>query len=426
VNPGGIFDGVHDAVGTVVGDPARDVIEALEAGNFIRALDLADELSDDALRPRLEERLEVLEHEFLAENIEYYIVILELETIDRMRVSGLSEPIDSTRDFVHNLNNSRIAFSTAEALYELGEFAAAIDQYSLVIFDDPNYEDAMTGVIRATNSLRSTALETAANYSSVGNYESAIRVLNNALLTIPNDPDLTQQVSIYTIASENANRQGVLDMAADFANMNEWATAIDILVNALFSMPDDSQIIERIQNYEQSYLTYTLSRVDELVAENRHDEAVELISQTLRTLQDNDQLTRRMNEIEDARPTSLLAQEPVNEERWNRYISPARDSVSPRITWSGQLSSAEYYISEQYSTVQGRISANERFEAGRSVTLIILVDGEVAYETAEIQRTGEAEFEVSVVGAQFIEFRLNIEGYTTNGDITISDLFLTR
>jgi len=72
--------------------------------------------------------------------------------------------------------------------------------HNFVVYDkeDPNYDRAVDGTIRATDAFRTEVLIAASNHSNNGDYRRAIRVINSALLVIENDYELTQQLNIYT------------------------------------------------------------------------------------------------------------------------------------------------------------------------------------------------------------------------------------
>lgn len=191
-NPGGILDEIP-LVENLVGDSAADVIAALEDGDYDAAIRLAEYIDDDALQRRLETRLDTLESEFGDENIEFAALSMELDAIGRMNVPGLSSKLNATRESVTSLNASRVAFSSAEELSAEGNYAAAIAQYRLVIHDDPNFERAAHGISRATEAFRSNALAEADALVAEGDYDGALRSLDSALQTIPDDAQLASK-----------------------------------------------------------------------------------------------------------------------------------------------------------------------------------------------------------------------------------------
>lgn len=282
VNPGGILD-------AIISDPVAEVIAALEEGDYTVALDLVEDIEVGGavqlrLREGLEARLNTLVSDFKDENIELAVINMELNTIDRMGLPGLSTQIVSTRETISRLNDSRTAFNTAESLRGSGNYAAAIAQYMLVIYDDPNYGRALEGVRMATDAHRNQALTLAGNYSGNQNYDRAIIILSEALLTIENDPQITQQLNIYRVSMENANRQRVLDTASDHAADGNWAVAISVLTTALRDMPGDSLITERLRSYEQSFVDAAVADADGLASESRYNDAISMLNTVLQSV----------------------------------------------------------------------------------------------------------------------------------------------
>jgi len=303
------FSGAQRVITNILGlgDWVGDVIYALEAGDHERALEIAVNISDDALTEGLGERLDTLEYEFFNETIEYSVIMMELNTIERMDVSILNQRVASTRDIISRLNESRIAFNAAESLFEQGSYEAAIVQYMLVIQNDPNYNRALTGLRIATDALRNEALTSAENYSVDGEYEMAINVLSKALLVIENDSELTQQLDVYKISFDNANRQRILDTAANYVDDNEWSRAISFLNNVLQDILNDAIVEERLRSYKQDYVIHATSQADRLVRQGSYDDAIFILSNVLYTLPGNAQIIEQISRVEGLRPVSLAS-----------------------------------------------------------------------------------------------------------------------
>jgi len=430
LNPGGIFDGVHEMVDSIGGDPVSDVITALEDGNYEEALALAEEIEDGALQARLEERLSTLATEFRDETIEFSVASMELDTIGRMDIPELTAPINTTRTSINNLNNSRAAYNTAVTFFERGNYAQAIEQYSLVIQDDPNYESARDGVRRATEAYRNAAIAAAGNYSEDGNYVRAIRILEEALLVIQSDAEITQQLNIYRVSYTAANRQRVLDTAAGYADDDNWPNAIATLNAALRNMPGDTLITERLRSYEQSYVTIVVSESNNLVSANRHDDAIALITQALQVIPDNEQLSIMRDDVTEARPISLLSLTPVNSSRWTPNSGVLEDSlgnhyeaVMPFIVIPDQ-SFGEFFVRQEFSTLRGRLAPHRDLRQDRTASIRVYADGQLVYASPEISRTTlPFDFEVNISGAQFITVR---NTGTHWGHILALDMVLER
>ena len=365
-------------------DPVADVIAALEAGDYTEALALVEEMDGDSdvlqsnLQSSLQERLRILEADFLSEEIEYSIVMMELSTIERMNVTGLSSHINHTRSAVNRLNDSRTAFNTAESLYERGNFEGAIAQFILVIQEDPNYTSARAGVGRASDAHRREALATADRYSAAGNYGTAIRVLSDALLVLENDSAITQQLNLYRASQETAIRQNALETAESYANNSNWTRAIAVLNDALRdlpsdslltervrsyeeshtnetrqgildtasayannqnltqaivtlndglrTMPGDSAITDRLRNYEQQFVTHVIANAEDYLAQRNHAAAITHIDWALQIVPNDAQLVDKLRVVEAARPVSLGTLVVVDSQRYGRDANLFTDS----------------------------------------------------------------------------------------------------
>jgi len=368
LNPGGIFDGVHDIVGGIVGDPAADVIAALEEGNYEEALSLAGDADSDALQRRLEERLDVLEADFRAEDVEFAAVAMELDTIGRMNISGLSGALTATRGSINALNSSRTAFNTAETLVSQGSYAEAMAQFRLVINNDPNYALAVAGLSNAANAHRDIVLADANGYANQGNYANAIRALNSGLRVIESDAELTQSLTLK----------------------------------------------------QQRYVTATLSQADTLVADSRHDDAISLLNTTLQTVPGDDQLTRRRDEVTAARPVGLATVVVVDSREYNHSEDIFTDSFgnhhhesfrfNPQGNWnryhtefsdSGNAAYAVFNLNRGFSTFSADIVAPEGLNSNAEFLIEIAFDENivpVTYVSGFNVRTGSQRIQADVSG----------------------------
>jgi tetratricopeptide (TPR) repeat protein len=362
LNPGGIFDDMHDIVGSIVDivDTSADVITALEEGNFEEALSLALEADKDSLQRRLEERLGVLDTEFRAESIDFVAVTMELDTISKMSIPGLSGILTQTRDKIAVLNASRTAFSTAETLYSQGNYVEAMAQYRLVVNDDSNYTRAIEGLSNAVNAHRSVVLTDADRYADQGNYASAMQVLNNGLRVIENDAELTQSLTLM----------------------------------------------------QQSYVSSTISQADTLVAEGRYDDAISLIGSTLHAIPGDEQLTRRRDEIAAAKPVNLSTIVVVDSRHYKHSNEVFTDSFGNRYRESFELRPSTNSPSWQ-------AASSEFSESDRAAYVVFNFNGDYKAFSADIVApTGlesSAEFEIEV----FFEEDLNPTPVVTIRSFTV-------
>lgn len=379
INPGGTFDGVRNMI---LSDPAVDVITALEDGNHAEALLFAEEADSETLERRLKERLETLEVDFRAENIDFSVLTMELSTILQINDSnnlGLWDVIDTTWNMIERLNASRTAFNIAEELFSRGDYALAIEQYSQVIQDDPNYTRALEGIANATNALRNNILSLADEHTTIGAYEEAIRILDSGLWILPSDSELLQNLTLV----------------------------------------------------EQRFINDSISQADSFVATNNYHSAISVLNRALQVIPNNDQLIRRQNEIDAIRPMGLFELTPINSSGWRPNQGVAEDSLGGRyespfvvLTWR---SSGEYFVDSQYSILRGGIAAHTNHNSF-SPQVLIYADGELVYASDPIVRTTMPfNFEIDITGAQFIRIALSSQASGwTSPNILLIDPILER
>lgn len=375
---GNVFDGVRDFI---ISDPTADIITALEEGDHAEALMLASEIEDsEPLLRRLEDRLVFLETDFRSENIDFSVVSAELNTIERMNVFGLSSTLNRVSNTVGALNASRTSFNTAEEFFARGNYADAITHYSLVIQDDSNFETALTGISNATNAYRNQVLAEADQFASTADYEKAIGVLNNGLLVIANDSELMQSLTLN----------------------------------------------------EQRFVSYIISNADRALEAGNHDLAIRYIIDALRTVPDNEQLLRKIDEIETARPVNLLSLDPVSSSNWSPNETRTQIVLRHASFMTGvERSQAEFFVDRNYSTLRGTISADETLDPNAGLKFLVFADDTLVYESDYINRASTFDFEANIAGAQFIQIRVTNQrregsSRTAGGRFTASDLFLTQ
>ena len=288
---------------------------------------MAARLDSESLEERLKERLSAIEYGFFNETREYTAVMTELNIVSRMNVQGVSSTITSVSSNVVRLNESRIAFNTAKLLLEEGSYAEAILQLMLVIEEDPSYDRAADKMRRATDTYRAKALDSAESYSSEGDYEKAILILNEALAATQNDSKIALQLTIYEMLFETTNRQKVFDAASVYANTNNWPNAIAVLNAGLDKMSGDASIEDRLRIYEQFYVMTAISQADTLVAQGEYNEAILILSNVLYAVPNNAQIMQQISIVQELMPISLSTLVVINSRNYLHELGLLIDNL---------------------------------------------------------------------------------------------------
>lgn len=149
--------------------------------------------------------------EYLTEDIDYFTAIDQISFIAEFNIDTVNDSLSEVSTFINKVDISRDNFLEGENLYDNGEYLAAIDRFNLVIKEDVKYyelaqkqiehieqEETERQRIQQLNDIRDQALEDAALYVDELNYEEAIHVIEQGLLLIPGDLELTNQLDEIT------------------------------------------------------------------------------------------------------------------------------------------------------------------------------------------------------------------------------------
>ncbi len=329
-------------------------VRAFESGDYEAVSDIIaegkDDLDTDKLSEAALERVNAIKQEFIDSSIEYLAANDELTIIANLGIMKDLTPIAEVRNFIGKLNSSRTYFSTAEAMFERGDYAEAIENYKLVIQEDANYETARTRLNESVEKYRSTALASAETYATSKEYNQAIAVLNAALVVLPDDETLNVQLATYQKELLQHNKEQILSSAADYAAMGAYDKAIQALRANAEIIGEDADLLAAEQKYCSEYVTATLAAVEDMeplaaieqldtcakvvgdnldlkakrlecvntyaqsviteadtyIAKEDYDGALRIINNGLSKISGNELLTQRKAYIEKIRPKYLL------------------------------------------------------------------------------------------------------------------------
>ncbi|MDR0220967.1 MAG: protein kinase [Lachnospiraceae bacterium] len=362
-------------VNRIAANKADSVIAALENQDYSAALaafnNRMDERSLAVLESQLSRRLEALRSDYTDEKTEYNAAIMELDTIKRFAISGLSGIISEIEQYVVSLNDSRVAFSLAQARHGAGDYLGAIAQYKRVLLEDKNYNQALEGLTNAVADYKRHALEEAEALAGSKNYASAMGLLDIAMEAVGNDAELARQRDAYekqgigdriegakglanagdyaaanielralqseypdsneirlAIADvETANVAAITAQATKMTGAGDYAGALTVLNDGLGLYPNNNSLKTALGSTQDDYAAQSIEQADGLLAEGGFEEAVALLNETAAALPGHQAIAAKLQAIEDSRPKSLLAALPPYEtNRCTQYTQPALES----------------------------------------------------------------------------------------------------
>lgn len=292
--------------------PEQQLLRALKAGQYEEALDIVDEDSSlkysENLSDSLKKRIETVKADYISAAMEYANVMMELDTIAEIDIKELRELITETRNYVEKLNASRTAFSTAETFFASADYVEAIAQYKQVIQEDSNYATAMAKANEAVTLYRTKVLSDAEIYATAENYVNAITLLQSALINLPEDAQVTQQLLLYEKALENQILTIALNEAAQYATSKDYLSAMARLERYMSENGENAEVAVAWNTYRDAYVDMVLADAAVYGDAEAYTNAIALLNNALKECPGNSKLTAQLTAYEKAYQEQQLSE----------------------------------------------------------------------------------------------------------------------
>lgn len=405
----------------------QKIIRALNSEKYDRALEIYDENfhggdASKILIRLLESRVEKMKNDFDEEKIEFSVVDKELSTIRQMQISDIADLVDTTKAYVTALNDSRTAFNIAESLFDSGEYLGALANYHQVAEDDKNYEIAVEKTAIAELNYRSEVLTNAAAFVSSGDYANAFTELAYALVVFPDDEAILEQIEIYKSDYIAEKRNTSVQAAASYAGKGDFANAIKTIDSLLKENKDDAELQKLYDQYKDSFISVTVKKVDELVGKKQFSEAQTALEAALKVLPLNDNLTSKLEEVQNKQPIYLSDMTPVNGGwDWNEGdptdpFGVTYSDAENFVIFSGNSASisehyAEYRVYGKYKYLTGDLISQKDCGEDANSYVEVYADDELVYTSPEIVRKSDlSSIKVNIDGADYVKIIFNVSG----------------
>lgn len=413
----------------------QQILRAFDSGDYDSAVDIMKKdtsaSESKSLIDQLLERISNIQTGFIDGTIEYSSAMMELDTIKKLKVDGVSAELDAVRSYIDDLNGSRTNFATAESFYTTGDYAEAITNYRLVIEEDANYAAAVEKLADAVNKYRDAILEKANEYASAELYTDAVALLNETLKTIPNDTKITEQIRIYEKDHDEKLKADALTTAAAYANNGDHLSAFKSLIDVMNSQAADAELVSAYNSYCEAYVAQVVAEANAKIEEKDFDGALAVLNTAQKNLPDNESIGQLISETKAKRPISITSLEPVVVDNWGEWnTADAKDTFGNDYSTACnymKLSeygfgvvyrnhSAEYRLYGKYSTLTGSIAPHSDSYNGKISYLQIFIDDVLVYTSDDIGRkTDSINFSIDVSDADYV--KINV--YTENSAAVI-------
>ena len=198
-------------------------MSALESGDYTKALSIyedkveGDRKKDSTLSEDVVAYLEKCQNDFLNETMSYEQFTGVIEGIRSLAISKLDSKLDAAAEYADMLNQSRIAYQTAESFYEKQDYGSAIGYYNQVNYQDTYYDDAQSKCKECSDNYRQQVLNSADQQVANGDYTGALASLKSGLDILTDDPDLTAKYNSIKTEQTNQAVQAILTQGKETA-----------------------------------------------------------------------------------------------------------------------------------------------------------------------------------------------------------------
>lgn len=411
----------------------QQVLRALDAGDYDTAVVIMEgdtsASESKSLADQLNERITNIKTRFVDGTIEYASAMMELDTIEKLKVDGVYAELNVVQIYIDNLNESRTYFATAESFYTISDYAEAIANYRLVIEEDANYATAVEKLADAVNKYRDVILAKAKEYAAAELYTDAVALLNEALEIIPNDTKITEQIRIYEKDNTEKLKADALETAADYAKNDDYLNAFKSLTNVMKSQAADAELVSAYNKYCDQYAAQIISEVDVEVSEKDFDGAISSLNAALKNLPNNETLANKLEDVKAKQPISITSLVTINSGYWDDW-----NSADAKDTFGNDYSTACNYVKLQgyhlgsanldhyiehrlygdYTSLTGSIVPHSDSKEDKISYLQVYVDDELVYTSADIGRkTDPIDFSIDVAGAEYVKIVVYTEAWAS-------------
>ena len=282
--------------------------------------------------------------------------------------------------------------------------------------DNGNVTNSETNMIsdeQSHNEQKSKVLDEAQSFVTSGDYKSALTLIKNAQASYGDDDDYSKMFNKFF----DDYKTKAIDEAEIIAQDGDYIGAVNHLIEVLTYIDNsDSEISEKINEYETEYINETIKSAEDLVSNGKYDEALLLISEAQKKVPGNAILQSKYDDILIQSPNYLVdilqPYESNDYEMFNETDTVMMGGIERHngftlnvYGWNGQ-SCAIYNLNGKYKSLTGLIGyVDGQTGDGQTWDTYILADGKSKFSCSVSPGDLPYEFNIDLTGVKKLEFR---------------------
>lgn len=304
------------------------------------------------------------------------------------------------------------AYEQGTAFYNSGDYASAIIELGKVSAESKCYVEASAMLQETVTIYCDDALSKASAYANVGDYKMTCSILENALQVVPANSTLTAELTSYQETFRNQLRNSALESVNTYVAENDYPSAIQVLRSTLEELDGDIELDALLKRFEEEYSLSILEKSDEALRVDGYSAAVEILINAMGIMTDDTVLNDAILMLDVYKPVSTsevctgwLTQaeqtSPTTDIWGNEYTG-----VNYRLNAAGILfggSSLEIALNKEYDIFEATLAPGTcyRFESNMQITVYL---DDVVFETYDFDyKTYPVDIKIDVSNVDYIK-----------------------
>ena len=422
-------------------NPVSRVMSALESGDYTKALSIyedkveGDREKDSTLSEDVVAYLEKCQDDFLNERMSYEQFTGVINGIRSLALNKLSSKLDAAAEYADMLNQSRIAYQTAESFYEKQDYGSAIGYYNQVNYQDTYYDDAQSKCAECVTNYRQQVLDSADQQVANGDYTGALASLKSGLDILTDDPDLTAKYNSIKTEQTNQAVQAILTQGKEQHDRGDLKGAIKTLWNGIGEYNDEG-LQQLCDSYVEECKAVMTSEAEQAFANGGYSAAVTAIEEYNDTLQNTAEYYDLLDYYRNLAPVSLGQLETFSGS-WDRngpqldFLGNSYQNGCIKSVWSGSKPSIEYHLNGEYTSMSGVVVIADCDKGSTDQTghIEIYGDDNLLFSSSVLTiKSNPEQFNISLSGVNFLKIVIRSDTYINyfSTDLMLGDTILNK
>jgi len=284
--------------------PEQRIYRALDVGDYDAAEDAYNEYygdNTDKMVTKVAENIDKIKEEYNTDKKDYETAIADLDALSTFDQDG----IEKAKEYINNLSKSKKAYAQAEKHYENEDYASAMIEYGKVTEDDINYANAVTKLSSSKENYIKSVIEQADTYIAEENYTDAIKTVNEALVILPEEKKFLSKLEEAQNKNVVKQKAEILEEAQGYADKGDYVAALTTIQNALAVYPDDKQLKEKLDEYKEAKAdaekAEALEKAQDYADDEDYDTAISVMEDIIKTYPGDEALEEKLDEYREAK-----------------------------------------------------------------------------------------------------------------------------